>query len=160
MNRSLKTNTLVLISNRVKSLYQDRINGDLIHYTGLDQYGNQDLNGAQNKTLNESNVNGVGVRLFEVIEQGKYIYVGAVKLADNPYQETQLDTEGKDRLVWIFQLQLVDSSKFVPVELEKVKVLDADREGAASKLSPEDLLITTIKSSIILKQYSLSEIKD
>ena len=57
-------------------------------------------------------------------------------------------------------MQLVDSSKFVPVELEKVKVLDADREGAASKLSPEDLLITTIKSSIILKQYSLSEIKD
>ena len=88
MNRSLKTNTLVLISNRVKSLYQDRINGDLIHYTGMDQYGNQDLNGAQNKTLNKSNVNGVGVRLFEVIEQGKYIYVGAVKLADNPYQET------------------------------------------------------------------------
>jgi hypothetical protein len=57
-------------------------------------------------------------------------------------------------------LQLVDSSKFVPVELEKVKALDADRERAASKLSPEDLLITTIKSSIILKQYSLSEIKD
>jgi hypothetical protein len=41
----------------------------------------------------------------------------------------------------VFPLQLVDSSKFVPVELEKVKVLDADREGAASKLSPEDLLL-------------------
>ena len=94
----------------------------------MGQYGNQDLNGAQNKTLNESNVNGVGVHLFEVIEHGKYIYVGAVKLVDNAYQETQLDTEGKDRLVWMFPLQLVDSSKFVPVELEKVKALDADRE--------------------------------
>jgi hypothetical protein len=41
----------------------------------------------------------------------------------------------------VFPLQLVDSSKFVPVELEKVKVLDADRERAASKLSPEDLLL-------------------
>jgi hypothetical protein len=40
----------------------------------------------------------------------------------------------------VFPLQLVDSSKFLPVDLEKVKVLDADRERA-SKLSPEDLLL-------------------
>jgi 5-methylcytosine-specific restriction protein A len=141
MNRSLKTNTLVLISNRVKSLYQ-----------------------AQNKTLNESNVNGVSVHLFEVIEQSKYIYVGAVKLADNAYQETQLDTEGKDRLVWMFPLQLVDSSKFVPVELEKVKALDADRERAASKLSPEDLLLKAKQAvknpgsrQATVKQYQRNE---
>jgi hypothetical protein len=46
----------------------------------------------------------------------------------------------------MFPLQLVDSSKFVPVELEKVKAPDADRERAASKLSPEDFLHPLIVS--------------
>ncbi|WP_262967273.1 HNH endonuclease [Methylobacter psychrophilus] len=140
MNRSLKTNTLVLVTNRIKCLYQDRIDEDIIHYTGMGQKGNQDLNDAQNKTLNESITNGVGVHLFEVIEQGKYIYVGKVQLAGKAYEENQLDTEGNDRLVWMFPLQLSDSSRFVPVELDKVKNLDADRARTASKLSPEELL--------------------
>ncbi len=46
----------------------------------------------------------------------------------------------------MFPLQLVDSSKFVPVELEKVKAPDADREWAASKLSQEDFLHPLIVS--------------
>ena len=99
MNRSLKTNTLVLVSNRVKSLYQDRVDGDIIHYTGMGQIGDQDINSAQNKTLNESESNGVGVHLFEVLNPKKYTYVGPVELADKPYQEMQLDSTGKDRKV-------------------------------------------------------------
>jgi 5-methylcytosine-specific restriction protein A len=106
MNRSVKTNTLVLIFNRSKSVYPDRIDDDVIHYTGMGQYGNQDLNGAQNKTLNESATNGVGLHLFEIIEQGQFIYLGAVKLDQNPYQEAQLDDEGHERLVWKFPLRI------------------------------------------------------
>jgi 5-methylcytosine-specific restriction protein A len=106
MNRSVKTNTLVLIFNRSKSVYPDRIDGDVIHYTGMGQYGNQDVNGAQNKTLNESTTNGVGLHLFEIIEQGKFIYLGAVKLDHNSYQEAQLDAEGHERLVWKFPLRI------------------------------------------------------
>jgi 5-methylcytosine-specific restriction protein A len=164
MNRSLKTNTLVLITNRIKSFYQDRIDGDVIHYTGMGQSGNQDLNGAQNKTLNESNTNGVGVHLFEVIEQGKYIYVGPVKLAGTTYQEHQLDNEGKDRLVWMFPLQLINSSRFIPVELDKIKILEANRARAASKLSEEDLLLKAKQAvkapgsrQTIVKQYQRNE---
>ena len=36
--------------------------------------GDQDINVAQNRTLNESNINGVDVFLFEVFERKKYIY--------------------------------------------------------------------------------------
>lgn len=40
--------------------------------------GDQDINAAQNKTLNESNHNGVAVFLFEVFEENNYIYRGQV----------------------------------------------------------------------------------
>ena len=65
MRRSLKTNTLVIISNHVESIYEDRWIGDELHYTGMGQVGNQELK-TQNKTLAESLTNGVSVHLFAV----------------------------------------------------------------------------------------------
>ena len=35
MRRSLRTNTLALISDHTKSLYEDRRIGDIFHYTGM-----------------------------------------------------------------------------------------------------------------------------
>mgnify|MGYP001302183761 CR=1 FL=1 len=43
MRRSHKTNTLVLVSNHVKSIYADRWEGDILHYTGMGSSGNQSL---------------------------------------------------------------------------------------------------------------------
>lgn len=66
MRYSKRTNTLVLISNRVTSIYTDDWDGDILLYTGMGQKGDQSLTFAQNKTLAESNSNGVTVHLFEV----------------------------------------------------------------------------------------------
>jgi 5-methylcytosine-specific restriction enzyme A len=139
MNRSHKTNTLVLVSNRVKSIYQDRIDGDVIHYTGMGQVGDQDLNATQNRTLNESLTNGVGIHLFEVLQAGKYIYCGEVQLAGNPYQETQLDVGGNDRVVWMFPLKLKNSSKFQPVAAEKINSMYVKRESVIHQLGRSEL---------------------
>lgn len=35
MRRSLETNTLVIVSNHVESIYDDRWMGDEFHYTGM-----------------------------------------------------------------------------------------------------------------------------
>ena len=61
--------TLVLISDYTKGLYEDKWFGDTLHYTGMGKKGDQDFNASQNKALNESNVNGVDVFLFEVLNQ-------------------------------------------------------------------------------------------
>ena len=53
--------------------------------------GDQDLEYMQNKTLAESNTNGIEVHLFEVFEPNKYIYQGIGVLAGDPYQEEQYD---------------------------------------------------------------------
>ena len=104
MRRSHATNTLILISNRVKSFYTDTWEGEVFHYTGMGQQGEQSLTFAQNKTLAESNSNGVTVHLFEVYKKNTYTYYGVMKLAGQPYTSTQKDSQGIERKVYIFPL--------------------------------------------------------
>lgn len=115
MRRSLKTNTLVIISNHVESIYEDRWIGDELHYTGMGQLGDQELK-SQNKTLAESHTNGVSVHLFEVFTDKEYIYQGPVTLISDPYQKVQPDANKQDRTVWIFPLKLLDTRSTISTE--------------------------------------------
>ena len=121
MRRSKRTNTLVLIADHIKSIYDDRwLDGKLL-YTGMGTGGSQTLKGNQNITLYESNTNGIDVHLFEVFKKKVYTYMGRVQLADKPFQEKQDDADGQLRQVWVFPLQLVNGAKPVTkAELEKV----------------------------------------
>lgn len=107
MRRSHATNTLVIISDYTKGLYQDKWIGGTLHYTGMGKSGDQDLHWAQNATLAECRYNGVDVHLFEVLEATEYIYCGRIELVGDPYTETQPDDDGKDRLVWMFPVRPV-----------------------------------------------------
>ena len=64
MRRSKRTNTLTLISDLTKEPYTDWWEGDVLHYTGMGLKGDQSLDYKQNKTLNESDVNGVELHFF------------------------------------------------------------------------------------------------
>ena len=86
---SIKTGTLVLISDMTKPFYKDEWKNCILHYTGMGKYGDQTLYGNHNKKLFESDVNGIELHLFEVYEKTKYTYKGIVKLADKPYQTIQ-----------------------------------------------------------------------
>ena len=107
MRRSRATNTLVIVSDYTKGLYQDKWIGGTLHYTGMGKVGDQDINWAQNATLAECGTNGVDVHLFEVIDPGEYIYCGRIELVSPPYTETQPDDNGDDRLVWMFPVRPV-----------------------------------------------------
>ena len=50
MRRSLRTGSLVLISDQIK-VYRDRWENDVFLYTGMGLTGNQDFHYMQNKTL-------------------------------------------------------------------------------------------------------------
>jgi hypothetical protein len=97
MRRSTKRNLLVLISDPFKGLYQDRWDGDVLHYTGMGPTGDQNLSYAQNKTLNESPATKIPVHLLEALEPLKYTYAGEVELIDAPYPEEQLDDKKQPR---------------------------------------------------------------
>lgn len=107
MRKSNRTNTLTLISDKTK-LYDDKVVDDIYHYTGMGQSGDQKMSG-QNLTLAESDGNGVEIHFFEVMKPREYTYRGQVELAGEPYQDQQKDQDGRQRLVWIFPLRLLDS---------------------------------------------------
>ncbi|MGE8000249.1 HNH endonuclease [Lysinibacillus sp. NPDC093190] len=107
MRKSNSTNTLTLISDK-KKLYDDKVEDDIYHYTGMGQSGDQKMSG-QNFTLAESDSNGVEIHFFEVMKPREYTYRGQVELAGEPYQDQQKDQDGRQRLVWIFPLRLMDS---------------------------------------------------
>lgn len=111
MRRSKKTGTLVLISDNTKGLYSDKWENGILHYTGMGKIGDQSIEKTQNKTLAQSETNGVEVHLFEVHERAKYTYTGVVELSGKPFQETQPDDNGNPRKVWIFPLRKVSELK-------------------------------------------------
>ncbi|CAK7038077.1 HNH endonuclease [Tissierella sp.] len=121
MRKSNTTNTLVIVSDHTKGLYEDRWEGDVLHYTGMGKNGDQGISFAQNRTLYESNSNGVDVFLFEVITKRQYIYMGQVFLCDEPYQEEQPGEDGAIRNVWIFPVRLVDNQEVSMIADDLVK---------------------------------------
>lgn len=112
MRKSNTKNALVLISfhSGIDRLYGDYWKGDILFYTGMGQNGDQDINAAQNKTLAESESNGITVYLFEMFREQKYQYRGIVKLAGEPFTEEEPDADGKMRKVWKFPLKLVTAN--------------------------------------------------
>ena len=137
MRRSKTTGTLVIISDHTKGFYDDKWYGNELHYTGMGKYGDQVLSGNQNKTLAESNTNGVEVHLFEVLEPTQYIYQGIVHLCGEPYQESQKDDAGNIRKVWMFPLKATGHD--VAVTNEEFNSYLVTRERKAKELSPSEL---------------------
>ncbi len=138
MRRNARAHHLVLISDPSKGLYDDRLEGDIIHYTGMGKVGDQTLS-SQNRTLAESSATGEIVHLFEALEPKRYTYMGQVVLDGAPYQETQPDENGDARLVWMFPLRRKPGSIHVLPKENQVKEIVSEREKKVSKLSIEEL---------------------
>lgn len=138
MRRSHEKKSLILISNQLANIYQDRWEGDILHFTGMGLKGDQSIINRQNKTLAESATNGVTVFLFEVLETRVYIFRGEVILASKPYQEKQQDDIGSLRKVWVFPLKLkTENGGELPTET----ILNAEhiKHQKAAGLSVEQL---------------------
>jgi len=138
MRRSHKTNTLILISQPAKSVYEDRWEDNILHYTGMGLTGDQRLDFAQNKTLAESKTNGVSLHLFEVYIDKSYTYRGQVELNESPYSDTQLDNDAKNRKVWIFPLRITTEHDF-HIPLSIISTVNEAREKSARKLTDSQL---------------------
>lgn len=136
MRKSNTTNTLVLITNHVESVYSDVWNGNVLHYTGMGQKGDQSLDFMQNKTLNEIEPNGVSVHYFEVFTDKQYTYSGCLVRAGAPYQSEQLDVNHTLRKVWIFPLKLIENKLPITVFSDYKKA----REEQVHKYKADKLL--------------------
>ncbi len=164
MRRSRRKNCLVIVSDHTKSIYEDRWENDVFHYTGMGLTGDQSLSFAQNRTLNESQTNGVDVFLFEVFDPGRYVYQGRVMLATKPYVEKQPDVKQYIRKVWIFPLKLIDhtTSSIITEDVFHRKLTIRERQA---KKSSDESLWKKVQSAprtcgvrhVISKQYDRNQ---
>lgn len=145
MRRAKKTNSLILICDHTKALYDDRWENGILFYTGMGMKGNQQLSYMQNKTLAESKTNGVELYLFEVFSKNKYLFQGRPELADNPFKEEQLDEELKPRKVWIFPLQLKEGTPILQ-EKEVQEILRFKSLSKANKVITKETLKRIVES--------------
>ena len=139
MRRSLKTKTLVLISNHVDSIYDDRWIDGVLHYTGMGTEGDQSLDFMQNNTLSESATKAVDVHLFEVFRAQEYVYAGPVVLIGTPYEETQPDRNGSDRRVWVFPIKPLQTDA-LPIDKAVVDASAEIKQRRAKRLTDAELL--------------------
>ncbi len=124
MRKSNKTNTLVIVSDYTRRIYHDKCIARVLHYTGMGLSGDQDINYVQNRTLNESDYNGVDVHLFEVMDPTVYTYCGRIKLVGKPYTEIQPDQDGIKRKVWMFPVQPVPDNDVAKPTMYVFKDMD------------------------------------
>jgi 5-methylcytosine-specific restriction enzyme A len=134
-----------------------------MHYTGMGQKGDQSLDFMQNRTLAQSDENGVDVHLFDVLQPQIYTYVGKVARSAEPYQETQADDEGDPRVVWVFPL--APKGGFVPaLPIEIVRDLEERKAKQARRLSDDEVAARARRSgrdevgvqSATIKQFQRS----
>lgn len=140
MRRSKTTNTLVIVSDYTKGLYNDKWIGGVLHYTGMGKNGDQDINFAQNATLAACGYNGVDVHLFEVMDEGEYVYCGRIELVDKPYTDIQPGEDGVPRRVWMFPIRPVPDNDvkkppmFVFKDMEDFRARGKDVDVQYAKL--------------------------
>ncbi len=143
MRRSHRTNSLVLVSKESGGTYSDRWEGDVFHYTGMGLLGDQKLGAGQNRTLAESDTNGVAVFLFENPAPNKYFFVGRVALASGPYSETQRDLDGNERTVWVFPVRVAEQA--TSADVLKLKCPFEEDFGDLRPRASEELLGVTVE---------------
>jgi 5-methylcytosine-specific restriction protein A len=136
MRFSVKNRTLVLIAYHTKSLYEDKWEDDILHYTGMGTQGDQRLDFRFNRTLHESKTNGVEVFLFEGFQPKEYIFRGQVELCCEPYQSKQRDINGCLRSVWIFPIKVMGA---IPISFELIEKYHKKNVRQIRKLSDMEL---------------------
>lgn len=140
MRKSNRTDTLVLISNHIESVYSDRWDKNILYYSGTGRTGDQDLSSAPNRTLAESSSNNVSIHLFEVFENNQYTYQGEVSLAGSPFSELQEDAAGNERKVYVFPLKLRYEQQPTLVSENVLNDIVQQQEKIVKSISDEELL--------------------
>lgn len=97
----------------VRNPYADRIEGNVLTYTGAGLKGEQNIAGVNKRLLEQVN-NPVPILGFVKEAVNKYKFVGFLFLLRH-YEDYQLDSEGSMRKVWIFEFQIVPEIPAVKV---------------------------------------------
>jgi HJR/Mrr/RecB family endonuclease len=105
--------------------YHDRIEGNVLVYTGAGREGDQSLAGVNRRIPQQISENFpiygfqlIGSRRDRTIGQKRWRFLGLLEYVRH-YPEHQLDTRGEMRQVWVFELALHIEPQVVPVDVDR-----------------------------------------
>ncbi len=106
IRKSKETKSIVCIAKMIPCVYKHKKEKDIFWFTGMGKKGDQSLT-RQNKALFEAEKENFKIHLFELYEEGKYIYKGIQKISGDIKTEIQADEEGQEREVLLFPFRKI-----------------------------------------------------
>lgn len=164
MRWSSTVGALVLVADHTKALYDDRWDGNVLHYTGMGRLGDQKLTG-QNLRLAEQGKTATPVHLFEVFKPNQYEYRGEVELAAPMQEMRQPDDNGVSRNVFVFPLRLLGTSTEALPKVGEIESMARERQRSMRRKTVAELLALAAtggaenpgKRSVIAVQYQRND---
>jgi HJR/Mrr/RecB family endonuclease len=166
-NKELEYIVLITSAEKKKSIiknpYADKIEEDILTYTGSGLKGNQEISGVNKRILEQKEK---PIPIIGFLKEGinKYKFIGFLFLLRN-YQDYQLDNQGDLRLAWIFEFQIFSDLPVLKIENLKVNFIPLYNKFK-KEILPEDTIIETLlpqkedkKLSIKLDQETLKDIE-
>jgi hypothetical protein len=138
--------------------YHDRIENDILTYTAAGREGDQTLAG-MNKRLPTQLKLDFPIHCFLIVANRddksvgpkRWRYLGLLEYIRH-FPETQIDTKGALRKVWIFEFRIHATSPQVPVEFDRRLMLEILRESRSKNpISEEEMTLSTTESQFTIE---------
>ena len=104
--------------------YHDRLESDILTYTAAGKIGEQTLAGINNRMIEQKDFNFpihgfvlIASRRDKSVGPKRWKYLGLLEYLRH-YPDTQLDSDGKVRKVWIFEFKIHHELKTIPLDLD------------------------------------------
>jgi hypothetical protein len=148
--------------NKIRNPYADKIEGDILTYTGAGLMGDQNISGV-NKRIIEQKEKPVPILGFLKEGVNQYKFIGFLFLL-RYYQDYQLDNQGELRLVWLFEFQILSNIPTLKIENFKNIFLPLYNQFKEDIL-PEDTVIDSLftqnkKDDIIIPKLNEDTLKN
>jgi HJR/Mrr/RecB family endonuclease len=113
------------LHSKYENPYHDRLENEVLTYTATGKIGEQTLSGINNRIIEQKTTNFpihgfvlIANRRDKSVGPKRWRYLGLLEFLKY-YSDTQLDSNGKVRKVWIFEFKIHQHPKVVPLALDK-----------------------------------------
>lgn len=144
LRRLVLTTSLPSARQLKENPYHDRVEGDVLVYTGAGREGDQTLGGV-NKRIPQQIAEGfpiygfilIGSRRDATLGPKRWRFMGLLQYLRH-YPETQIDSRGSTRRAWIFEFRVHSEPSVVPVSHDRELALNVTTSQPNEAIEQDD----------------------
>jgi len=130
--------------------YHDRLENEILTYTAAGKIGEQTLSGVNNRIIEQKSTNFpihgfvlIANRRDNSVGSNRWRYLGLLEFLKY-YNDTQLDSNGKVRKVWIFEFRIHKQPNIIPLALDYNISNEILTESRKLIIEPDNEVITSL----------------